>query len=447
MPPTNSKNIKLNRIIQQTAALTAKSDAEASTRMAIQSIQSTIASIQAAVTTLINANNSAGGDNGYSTINTTTTTLTNKSGVARNSGDVVIQSTGFDNAFSTTTTPNSPLVIGCVASDSLDGTTDAIAINADGIICTSGVSAVKVDADVDAISPGDYLVSHSTAGVAVKAANAFAQGVFAIALEALASGTDTIDALIIPVSNRDLIKYELLTASDASNVTLSETPYDSSEGLTYPAVIIVDMTLPGGTASFPNSLSTALPAGARCSLTNTGAVITNSLADWGTGAGNIFAIYLPATRVTDENQFKFLTLIMAYVSQYELARSATAWTHSGLHTTAKTMQGAVNEVVDEIHNARINTSQYLKFTIDTTGSATGVSGALLSFSRWIDSAMASRPINDGTFTYSTDANSELIMLSALVQYYGFSTVTPQNTVNMAFGYLNGYLNTVIKDLS
>ena len=374
----NNTNLKLPRIIQQTAAQTSKTDVEASTRMAIQSLQSQLSAVQAALTllTITNSTNAAGG--GYSTINTTTVSLTNKSGMARNAGDVVISNAAVDNSFLTTVAANDIKVIGVVAQDSVDGTAPAIAINAEGLVCTSGTSAVLVNADVAAILPGDRLAAHTTAGQAVKVANAFTQGVFAIALEAKASGVGTIDAIILPLQNRESIRYETLTPSDASTVTLTEAPYNDGGGLYYPACVIIDTD--GGTISFPASMDT-MPAGSRVCLTCTGAVITNSLADWTVGSNNLSVIYLPNSRAANENLYYFLAVITSFFSMSELERSAVVWTWATLTTTAKTLVGAINEV---------NTCTFMDMTAVSahyTGFPNKTSLTVPSALSWVDGAL------------------------------------------------------------
>ena len=118
--------------------------------------------------------------------------LTNKSGAARNLGDVIVADTSTATAFTTTTTMNNESVIGVVATDSADGTSDAVAIDADCRVRVRGRCKCYVDADAAAISIGDYLITHTTAGYARKAQSVLCPGIFARALEAKASGTGRI---------------------------------------------------------------------------------------------------------------------------------------------------------------------------------------------------------------------------------------------------------------
>lgn len=116
-------------------------------------------------------------------------TLTNKSGATRAVGDVVIQDTGNDSAFTTTVVEASPLVIGVVG--------ESIANDASGIVQNRGpMAGVKV---TGAVSRGDYLVTSTTAVRAKSCGTVWQTGVFALALTAAAGpGAGTVTAQLLP---------------------------------------------------------------------------------------------------------------------------------------------------------------------------------------------------------------------------------------------------------
>lgn len=175
-----------------------RDDLDGSVQMAIQSLRSQISGLYERLQELesnIVSDYDSEGDRADQPAHNTAQ-LTNKSGASRNKGDVVILDTSNDKAFATTTSANSEDVIGVVLSDSTDGSADAVAADALGLVCIGGRCKVNVDADAAAISRGDYLTTHTTACYARKATDEYDAGIFARALEAKASGTGTISCLV-----------------------------------------------------------------------------------------------------------------------------------------------------------------------------------------------------------------------------------------------------------
>jgi len=115
--------------------------------------------------------------------------LTNKSGGALNEGDVVIQDIGNDDAFTTTTSIGSELVLGVVA--------ETIANDAIGRVITQGYAAiVEVDA---ATTKGQYLKTTDAVTLATPVSEMDA-GVFAVALSAI-GGAGQVSAFLFGVDS------------------------------------------------------------------------------------------------------------------------------------------------------------------------------------------------------------------------------------------------------
>ncbi|NOS67925.1 MAG: hypothetical protein HOO67_06230 [Candidatus Peribacteraceae bacterium] len=148
-------------------------------------------------------------------------TLTNKSGASRAAGDVVVQDTGNDAAFATTTTANLKRNVYVVR--------ETIADNAVGAVQSSGrVVTVKV---TGAVVKGNVLVTSTTSTRAKDGGSAdLVDGAFARALTANASGDGTVEAQLfgatLLASNAqradNLLKngsFEEYTGADADNWT------------------------------------------------------------------------------------------------------------------------------------------------------------------------------------------------------------------------------------
>jgi hypothetical protein len=190
-----TKEARVRQIVQGASL----GDLEASVKMAIANLQSQIQALHRAITELKKTDNAGAGPDGTTLpgVNSpVTAVLTNASGAGRNEGEVAVRCPSDSGAFTVTARANDATVAGVVYEDSADGESDAIAAGAQGRICVGGPARVLVDADAGAISPGDYLVTHSADGYAARAAERDAQGVFAVALEGLASGTGLIAAII-----------------------------------------------------------------------------------------------------------------------------------------------------------------------------------------------------------------------------------------------------------
>ena len=125
--------------------------------------------------------------------------LTNKSGAERSAGEVVIQDTGNDSAFTTTTTEADEKVIGVVV--------ETIANDASGLVQRAGACTVNVDG---ATARGNWLVASTTAGKATPKAT-FQQGTFAVALTASA-GAGTVTALLLLGALPDQIEAGAITS-------------------------------------------------------------------------------------------------------------------------------------------------------------------------------------------------------------------------------------------
>lgn len=175
------------------------SDIDASVQMAIRSLQAQIQSFYKLIAELKktdNANADPQGNRGAGCDAATVVTLINRSGAGRNLGDVVVRDAAHARSFTVTAQEGDTSVAGVVYSDSPDGTAPAIENGSAGKVCAGGLAYVNADAVPAAIAPGDYLVTHAAAGYARRADSREQQGVFAVALEPLASGTGSIAAMI-----------------------------------------------------------------------------------------------------------------------------------------------------------------------------------------------------------------------------------------------------------
>lgn len=317
--PARTPATKLPRQIQIFAGQGAAQDINASVMLAIQALQGQLAALQQSVGTALTGQSGAGagtstGTTPYSTINTTTPTLTNKSGSARQNGDVVVKYTGATESFTTTTTEGDPNVLGAVYSDSPDKVAPAIDINAEGMICCEGIAGVRADGNGAAISVGDYLIASTTEGVAIKAASRFDEGVFAMALEPLVDAADVIICYIGRFPKSNFIKWESVTPSNPSTCVISSAPATSASMMT-PQLIVIDNDT--GQLGFPSNIDDFHAGrGGYSHIGAAGATLTNYNADWNVGSGNISVIYLPQENWTQENEFLFQSIIQAFFDMY-----------------------------------------------------------------------------------------------------------------------------------
>jgi len=344
MSKQNPINVKrIPRAVEVQAAKAAHTDIDPSIRMAISSVQRQVSALQSYINDMLQAHAMSPNTEGYSTVNTTTSKLTNKSGAARNNGEVVVKYTSSDSAFTTTTTLGDIDVLGVVYQDSPDGVSDAIAVDADGLICTSGLANIKVDGDAAAITQGDYLRTYTTAGVAAKADYLTDDGVFAVALEDKVSGVGNIYAIILGRPSHQLFVQETLTADDASTVTLSRTPQSDPSGVGA-CVMVYDIA--AGEYTYPAGLQSSFAGHKRATITAAGAVVTNSLGDWGTGADNLIAIYVPNDR---EHTMDTRAVFAAHILQTGFSgQGAPSDTFTSFLTQTKTIEGAINALQGQL---------------------------------------------------------------------------------------------------
>jgi hypothetical protein len=166
-------------------------------RIAINNLQNQIAGLRASIYGDATDSDSEG-NAGMAPPPISTIMLTNKSGAARNLGELVTLSAANENAFTVTTTQNDEAVIGVVASDSPDGVADAVAANAEGLICVAGKTLAKV---ISPVNVGDPLIAADTAGYAIAARSPFDPGIFAVAAEEILASSGLIE-VIIEINNR-----------------------------------------------------------------------------------------------------------------------------------------------------------------------------------------------------------------------------------------------------
>lgn len=210
--------------ITQIARKPGNTDVDPSVRIAISNLQNQIQALYDALNQAIaniNSNGDSTGSTGIKTIQPSLMVLTNKSGSGRNLGDVVIFDAGNTGAFTTTTTQGDERVMGVIASDSPDGSVDAIAVDAQGYVCIAGRSKVRVDADIAAIAVGDYLIASTTAATARKALSPYDAGIFARALESKASGIGVISCEIFPAAIEQNARCAIQQAFDKLSYDLT----------------------------------------------------------------------------------------------------------------------------------------------------------------------------------------------------------------------------------
>jgi hypothetical protein len=132
-------------------------------------------------------------------------TLTNKSGVQLNPGDVVILHATEDRSVNRTTVWCDMAVCGVVQ--------EAIANDASGAVATFAGHIVVVNCDATAVVKGDYLVTSTTAGKATSNSTIFRASAFAKALTAKGTGVGTVYAMLLnidPVPNNPGLFSDML---------------------------------------------------------------------------------------------------------------------------------------------------------------------------------------------------------------------------------------------
>lgn len=398
----------LPRTIEIQAASAARSDIDPSIRMAIASIRRQLAGLYDAISKLQESRNEAALAENYLSINNTVIELTNKSGAARNNGEVVIKGISNNESFTTTTTAGDVNVIGVVYSDSPDGAADAIEIDAAGLVCMCGLANVKVNATIPIVR-GDFLVSHTTEGVAVKAGNQDDPGVFAMALESKASGTGLIYAWINNFAQNDSIITETLTADNAGQVTLTHAPYIDAGLFAGPMCVVYDSV--NDRFHFPTIIALYFASHSGCTLSSGGgAVILNSNSNFSTASSVLICIYLK-----DSNSPQEMIALVGSLMAALIQMTGFSGTHAGgegysLGTVAKTVEGAFKELHNFCYNENMAVTEYYReIGYDIDGSITGLSNAILSCASYINSDKASTIIHE-VFNY-LDVSSAVLLVS------------------------------------
>lgn len=185
--------------VVQLARGAAVNEVDGSVRMAIKNLQAQLQALHAKVNEMASgaagAYDETGAVDAAGTASRTVARMINNSGQDVDMGDVVIIDVAQERSFTVVAGAESRVVAGVVASDSADGAAPAIADGEEGLICVGGVAYVNVDADAASISVGDPLETGAVEKTAVKALP-YSPGIFAVALEAKASGTGIIRATI-----------------------------------------------------------------------------------------------------------------------------------------------------------------------------------------------------------------------------------------------------------
>ena len=438
---------KMPRAVRTLVQKTAQQDIDPSLRLAMTSIQRQINSLYEQIAATAAA--TAEAQESYATINNNVITLTNKSGGAVNNGDVVIwQAT--DESFTTTTTKDNENVIGVVYSDSSDGVADAIEDEADGLICIFGQANVNCDtAAGGAISVGDYLITTTAAGTAQKAESTNDTGIFAMALEALPSGTGTIYCILFQPGNalgqEPWVTQEILTADSASQITLSDAAYDDPVYGVLAFVIDTDNLI----ISFPFGIvdSGFFSSHGRCVLTKSGSTIQNSESDFSTAAGAMSVLYLRNDLATEIFRATFKNMLHRWLMMCSVDGRWLDSKGFALRTRQKNLVGAINEnrnvdyTLFDVHN------RYEFPSYDSGGAVTGLSGALLSATAYMNSTVNSWVIWHRRYGYSVNVNSNVLIISQVTTYYIEDTHDVDRTVKLAFEYTGDLLNKISQDLT
>jgi len=432
---------ELPRIIQQYAGKGNQVDLNGSVLLALESLRRQIFAMQSQINETQNINSVLQGADGVSTINNTIVTLTNKSGSSVENGTVVIKDIANDESFKLSALTGDPTVIGVVAQDSPDGTTAAIIANADGLICMQGLCNVLVDASATAIAAGDFLIVKASTGNAIKADFENSEGVFAMALEAKASGTGLIYCFVSQFPKRDQIVTELITADSTSQCTLTYNACLDADGGAL--VFIFDQS---GIMSFPSDIGTYLSSHQRCVLSSVAKVVTNSANDFSLGANGLYCAYLRSElgNISEIEKFKAIILSYIYLATFSGGLTGGAG-YADFNTDMKTIEGAINELKTDIDTLNLDLiSNYTEYAYDLSGSVTGISGAMISMGRWYTSAKTTQLIHQ-YFGYSTDGANILIVNDVASQT--ITDGTEVRVVAKAFEYTGGLLDKIIQDVT
>jgi hypothetical protein len=432
-------NINLPRMIEIQAGKGSRTEIEPSIRMAIASMRQQIASLYAA---LAQQSADAGGasDTGhYATINNTVIQMTNNSGADRENGDVVILDVAADESFDVTTTAGDPRVVGVVWSDSPDGSAPAILDGEIGAVCIAGLASVNADATATAIAAGDFLRTHTTPGIAARAPHVDDEGVFAVALEDLAAGTGPIYAAILPMPHYEIFKIETLTADNASQVTLSEAAYADVDGAYVFIFDTVSMLM-----TFPDWLGVFYSNHSRCVLTAAGAVVTNPLADFDTGAGSLRAIYLRPVNASEQNIGIFKNTLATWIMMASFSGTLTGpYPFTDFNTYFKSIEGAINDIRNALWTENIaqDPANYKEIGYDLDGSITGLSGLMLSCGTWVTSAMTTAIFHQ-MLTYSNCVSNIFLISSITTAMY--ENAAGGRTISEALEYSGDLIDKITR---
>jgi len=262
--------------------------------------------------------------------------MNNGSGGTLSAGDVVVVDQVTERSVTTTTTANDPRPAAAVVS------TGPIAASTDVEIRFLGISDANVDADIAAVAKGDALTT-STTTKHLQKADSQCGNIVGIATEALAAGQDRILVFMMPSFKREGFVLELLTADNAGQVTLTHEPYSDSDG---PHVIIYDL------ANYKISFAAEWATGQwgntspdRACLSAAGAVVTNSLSDFDTGANQLYAYYLRADCYTIGNGTTFAAFLKSEIFMLSLAETGY---FDVKFTALKTVEQSLLDAITEL---------------------------------------------------------------------------------------------------
>ena len=349
--------------------------------------------------------------------------MNNGSGGTLSAGDVVVVDAVTTRSVTTTTTANDPRPAAVVL------TIGPTAPGEDVKVQFLGMADANADADAPGgtIVKGDPLTTHSTPKY-LRKAESQTDNIIGIASENLAAGLDQIAVFMLPSFKREGIVLDILTASDASNVTLPNEPYADDNG---PFVIVYDVE--NFIISFPvgGGILTAWGAAApnRVCLTSVGAVITNSKADFSTNPDQIYVFSLRADSAGQAEQILFMSFLLTILNSY--ARNKTGIfdvEFEGLKTIDRQWLDAINELAIDV---AVRVRKELHFDANDR----------LASAHWYWSASAVNTARHYAFNYSGDY---LVTFA----YSQLSTDgTFKHSVTKSLEYAGGLLDKIIQEVA
>jgi hypothetical protein len=431
---------KMPRRIEIQSGLGAADAIEPSIRMSIGGLLRQLSDLQAAVAELIANQNAGENETNYTTLNNTIIEMTNKSGSARNNGEVVIQYKSVDNAFTVTNLEGDAGVIGVVYTDSPDGSADAIEADAAGMVCIEGLANAYVDCTTYPITAGDWIKSSGLNGISIVADYETDEGVYALALEDKASGMGMIECFIMQRPNRRLFVRENVTASDAATVSVARNIYtDGTPQQT--ACYVWDAV--NNVFTYPYADGVTLGNHARGRLTSNGKVITNINNDFDTGANSLFVYYMPSDRARYEEAGAVITMHMLTTGFTGVLGGVNPFTD--FETQTKTIGGAINELNNIFWTTKHEINNALEYIgYDADGSITGLSGAILSTAAYTDAALTDLIYHEVN-AYSVTTYGVLLMsctYSAMNKDQSGARI-----VSEAITYSSGLIESILRDVT